>query len=121
MLLSACKTKKFTLANPQGNIESAINDCINLLEKQKYTELLSKYIYPDVKEEILKNQTMEELAEGFKGKKATRLLTALKIAKTKEIKYIKEGEVGVIKLDEDFDGPKIIEFMKKDNLWYIAD
>ena len=121
LFLSACKTKKLTLVNPQEKIESAIVDCINLLEKSKHEELLSKYIYPDVKKEILENQTMEELAEGFKGKKADRLLRALKIAQNKEVEYIKEGDVGIIRLGKGFDGPEEIEFMKKGNLWYIAD
>ncbi len=121
VLFSACKTKKLTLANPQASIESAIVDCINLLEKERYTELLSKYIYPDAKEEILKNQTMEDLAKGFKGKKAERLLAALKIAQTKEIEYKKEGILAIIKMDENFKGPKKLEFMKKGKLWYIAD
>lgn len=121
ILLTACKTKKLTLANPQESIESAIVDCIHLLENKKYAELLSKYIYPDVKAEILENQTMEKLVEGFKGKKADRLLAALKIAQNKDIDYLKEGGLGVIKLGGDFDGPKKLEFMKKDKLWYIAD
>ena len=121
VFLSACKTKKLTLANPQESIESAIVNCINLLEKESYTELLSKYIYPDTKEEILKNQTIEELTKNFKEKKANRLLRALKVAQTKKIEYKKEGTVGVIMLGVDFDGPKELEFMKKGKLWYIAD
>jgi len=121
LVSTGCKTKKLTLVNPQENIESAIVDCINLLEKKQHEELLSKYIYPDVKEEILKNQTMEELVDGFKGKKADRLLNAFKIARNKEIKYIKEGSVGIIELGEQVSGPDEIEFMKKGSLWYIAD
>jgi len=121
LFFTSCKTKKLTIVNPQENIESAIIDCINLLEQKKHAELLSKYIYPDAKKEILENQTMEELTEGFKGKKADRLLKTLKAAQKVEIEYIKEGTVGIIKLGEDFEGPDKIEFMKKDNLWYIAD
>ncbi len=121
LLITSCKTKKLTLANPQENIESAIVDCIKLLKKKHYEELLSKYIYPDVREEILKEQTIKELADGFKVKKADRLLNALKIAQTKEIEYLKEGKVGIIKLGKNIEGPDKIEFMKKDKLWYIAD
>jgi hypothetical protein len=121
VILSGCKTKKLTIVNPQESIETAIIDCINLLEKEKYTELLSKYIHPDVREDVLKHQTMEELAENFKGKKADRLLKALKIAQNMDVEYDKEGTLGVIKLGEDFEGPKELEFMKKGQLWYIAD
>ncbi len=90
-------------------------DCISLLEKDQHVDLLAKYIYPDAKKEILENQTMEELVDGFKGKKADRLLRALKVAQNKEVKYIKGGAVAIIKLGKDFDGPDKLEFMKKGN------
>ncbi|NJO92011.1 MAG: hypothetical protein HC831_25830 [Chloroflexia bacterium] len=91
VVFSGCKTKKLTIVNPQESIETAIIDCIDLLEKQNYTELLSKYIHPDVRKDVMKHQTMEELAENFKGEKAERFLKALKIAQTKKIEYEKKA------------------------------
>lgn len=117
----SCKTKKLTLFNPQSTVESSIDNCINLLEEKKYEELLSKYIYPDVKEEILKEQTIEKLANSFAKSKAKRLLKAMNVAKDKKVEYKKNGTVATIDLGSEVKGVKKIEFMKKEGLWYIAD
>lgn len=118
---SSCKTKKLTLFNPQSSVESSIDNCIKLLEKKKYEELLSNYIHPDVKEEILKTQTIEEIAKSFAKSKANSLLEAMNVARDKKIEYKKNDTVATIKLGSSVKGVNKIEFMKKDGLWYIAD
>ena len=121
ILFGSCKTKKLTLADPRESIESAIIDCISLLENKEYEALLSKYVYPDDLEKILKDKSMDELIKSFSKGKAERLLKALKFAKTQEIEYKENNTVGVIQLGEGFKGPDEIVFIKKDKLWYIGD
>lgn len=121
IFVSGCKTKKLTLFNPQSSVESSIDNCIKLLETKEYEKLLSNYIHPDVKEEILKEQSIEKLAKSFGKSKATRLLKAMNLAKEKEVTYKKEGAVATIHLGTAVKGVTKIEFMKKDGLWYIAD
>lgn len=120
LFFASCKTQKQTIVDPREDINTAIIDCINLLEQKDYESLLSKYVHPDDLKRILEKQSISELSENFSKKKAGRLLNALKIAQGKDIEYIEDGTKGLIKLGES-DGPDKIVFRKKDKFWYISD
>lgn len=120
LLLSfSCKTN-IPLKNPQVSVKSSIKDCIKLLEKKKYEELLDRYIYPDAKKEALQYQSLSEMAKAFESK-AQKNLEAMKVALNQKIEYRKNSTVAVIHLDGKVKGLNKIVFMKKDNRWYIAD
>jgi hypothetical protein len=114
-------TSQSNSANPQKSIDTAIDDCIRLLENKEYSVVLKKYVVPEDLEKILTDMSFEKLEENFAGDKAESLLNALKTAKGKRIEYNEDESVCTIYLGKVESGPDKIIFKKSDDLWYIAD
>ena len=117
--LVSAEDKKDDKPDPREKLETAIPEAIRLLEKKEHVELLKKFVSPEELKNITKSQTIEELAEGFGGKKAEEVLQALKQLKDVKPKLSDDDKKAVYTLKEAVGSKETITFIKVEKYWYI--
>ncbi len=120
LIFVACSTQK-KINKKRENVNSAIILGINLLENSKYKEFIRAFVLPEQLEKFTKDITIEEFVENFEGKKANRLLSALKEIESKKPKYLTTEGNQIAEFILEKHEKYGIRFKKLEKFWYILD
>lgn len=112
-------------ADPQAELDSAIEYFIKVCKDEDYEVLIFKCIHPLQTSEVLEEKSREQLVEGFKEKRIARIWAEV-FTKAKGVKpEFREGrgkdtKEAIFKLSKPVEGLDEAEFILREGKWYIS-
>ncbi len=103
-------------------LSAAIDKGIEMLEAEKGTEFLERYMMPDDMAKLKKSGHWEEIVAEFKKAHTAGLLKVLKAIKGAKPEMSDDGETATFDVKKlEGEHPEKIQFRKLKDVWYIAD
>lgn len=106
--------------DPRTKPETAVAHAIRLLEAKEYVKFVQAFVPPDdLKRAIEQGASVEQFGEGV-GRRAERLVSALKSIKDTAPTFDAEGKTATYKLKEAVFGTRdALVFIKIGEFWYL--